>query len=94
MRKRQSSYPQSLQRHRAASWLDVVYRLLWRCNTSVRIKTAKVFLEDFYTSVAAHKPIDWATQMARNAISQEFDLDNREFATPVLYMRAKDGNVF
>jgi len=60
----------------------------------VYIKTAKVFLEDFYASVAARKPIDWAAQSARNAISLEFGLDNREFATPVLYMRAEDGNVF
>ncbi len=60
----------------------------------VYIETAKVFLEDFYTSVAARKPIDWATQSARNAISLEIGLDNREFATPVLYMRAKDGDVF
>jgi len=60
----------------------------------VLIKTAKIFLEDFYTAVAARKPIDWATQAARNAVSQELGLDNREFATPVLYMRAKDGEVF
>ena len=60
----------------------------------VYIKTAKVFLEDFYASVAARKPIDWAAQSARNAISLELGLDNREFATPVLYMRAEDGNVF
>jgi hypothetical protein len=60
----------------------------------VYVKTAKVFLEDFYTAVAARKPIDWATQSARNAISLEYGLDNREFATPVLYMRAKDGIVF
>jgi hypothetical protein len=60
----------------------------------VYIATAKVFLEDFFTSVAARKPIDWAVQAARNAISQEFGLDNREFATPVLYMRARDGDVF
>jgi CHAT domain-containing protein len=60
----------------------------------VLIQTAKVFLEDFYTAVAARKPIDWATQSARNAVSQELGLDNREFATPVLYMRAKDGDVF
>ncbi len=38
----------------------------------VYIETAKVFLEDFYTVVAARKPIDWATQSARNAISQEY----------------------
>lgn len=60
----------------------------------VYIKTAKVFLEDFYTSVGARKPVDWATQSARNAISLEYGFDNREFATPVLYMRAIDGNVF
>jgi len=60
----------------------------------VKIKTAKIFLEDFYRCVAAHKPIDWAVQSARNAISLEFGLDNREFATPVLYMRAENGNVF
>jgi CHAT domain-containing protein len=60
----------------------------------VLIKTAKIFLEDFYTAVAARKPIDWATQHARNAVSQELGLGNREFATPVLYMRAQNGNVF
>lgn len=61
---------------------------------AVYVKTAKVFMEDFYTSVAARKPIDWAVQSARNAVSLEYGLDNREFATPVLYMRAQDGNVF
>ncbi len=60
----------------------------------VRIDTAKVFLEDFYSAIAARKPVDWATQSARNAITQEFGSDNREFATPVLFMRAKDGNIF
>ena len=61
---------------------------------AVYIKSAKVFLEDFYTAVAARKPMDWAVQSARNAISVEFGLDSREFATPVLYMRAKDGEIF
>lgn len=61
---------------------------------SVYVKTAKIFLEDFYTCIAAHKPMDWSVQSARKAISSEFGLGNREFATPVLYMRAKDGNVF
>jgi CHAT domain-containing protein len=60
----------------------------------VTINTAKIFLEAFYASVAARKPIDWATQTARNAVSQELGQDNREFATPVLYMRARDGNLF
>lgn len=61
---------------------------------SVQIKSAKVFFDDFYASLAARKPVDWAVQSARNAVSQQFGLDNREFATPVLYMRAKDGNLF
>lgn len=59
----------------------------------VYVKTAKIFLEEFYASLAARKPADWATQRARNAISLQFGLNDREFATPVLYMRAKDGDV-
>ena len=59
----------------------------------IRAKTAKVFLEEFYASIAARKPADWATQRARNAISLRCGLNDREFATPVLYMRAKDGEV-
>jgi len=60
----------------------------------VLIETAEIFLENFYTSVAARKPVDWAVQWARKAISIEMGLDNREFATPVLYMRAKNGKIF
>lgn len=60
----------------------------------VHMQTTRVFLEDFYTSVAARKPIDWAVQAARNAIAFEYGLDNREFATPVLYMRAPSGDIF
>jgi len=60
---------------------------------SVLVKTAQIFMEDFYVALAAGKPIDWAVQTARNAISQEMGLDNREFATPVLYMRARDGKI-
>jgi small GTP-binding protein len=77
--------PQLIQRGVPAV-LSMQYKVL--------IKTAKIFLEDFYTYVAARKPLDWATQAARNAVSQELGLDNREFGTPVLYMRAEDGNVF
>jgi CHAT domain-containing protein len=60
----------------------------------ITIETAKVFFEDFYTSIAAKKSVDWAVQSARKAISQEFGLANRAFATPVLYMRAEDGKIF
>lgn len=61
---------------------------------TVFVDTAKNFLENFYASVAARKPIDWATQSARNAISITSGLNQREFATPVLFMRAADGDVF
>ncbi len=60
----------------------------------VLISTAQVFLEDFYSAVAGQEPVDWAVQWARKAVSQEVTLVNREFATPVLYMRAKDGRIF
>jgi CheY-like chemotaxis protein len=60
----------------------------------VLISTAEIFLEHFYRAVATRKPVDWAVQWARKAVSIKMGLDNREFATPVLYMRAKDGNIF
>jgi CHAT domain-containing protein len=60
----------------------------------VLMASANVFLEDFYKAVAARKPVDWAVQSARNQVSLAHGLNNREFATPVLYMRAKDGIVF
>src|SRR6266566_9037962 len=58
---------------------------------SVLISTAEIYLENFYTAVAAHRPVDWAVQYARNATAIKKGLDNREFGTPVLYMRATDG---
>ncbi len=61
---------------------------------SVLVSTAKIFLEEFYKAVAARKPVDWAVQWARNQIALDKGHGNREFATPVLYMRAKDGNIF
>ena len=58
------------------------------------IEMAKIFLENFYTSIAARKPVDWAVQWARNAISIKPEPDKRDFAAPVLYMRAEDGQIF
>lgn len=60
----------------------------------VKVATARLFFSQLYQSVAYRKPIDWAVQQARNAISAQKGRDNREFATPVLYMRAEDGNIF
>ena len=53
--------------------------------------TAKLFASEFYRKLALGLPVDAAIQKTRNAISMEVGLDKRDFATPVLYMRAKDG---
>ena len=54
-------------------------------------RTAKLFADEFYSYLAQGNPVDTAIQKTRNAISQDVGLDTRVFATPVLYMRAKDG---
>lgn len=55
--------------------------------------TAKLFASEFYRKLAIGLPVDAAIQKTRNAISMEVGLDKRDFATPVLYMRAKDGMI-
>ena len=58
---------------------------------SIKDSTAKLFADEFYRTLALGLPIDAAIQTTRNAISIEVGLEERDFATPVLYMRAKDG---
>jgi CHAT domain-containing protein len=58
---------------------------------SILDSTAKLFADEFYRTLALGWPVDAAIQTTRNAISMEIGLDKRDFATPVLYMRAKDG---
>ncbi len=58
---------------------------------SILDSTAKLFADEFYRTLALGYPVDAAIQSTRNAISMEVGLDKRDFATPVLYMRAKDG---
>ncbi len=53
--------------------------------------TAKLFADEFYRTLALGYPVDAAIQATRNAISIEVGLDSRDFATPVLYMRARNG---
>nr|WP_243714135.1 CHAT domain-containing protein [Nostoc sp. 106C] len=53
--------------------------------------TAKLFADEFYRTLALGWPVDAAMQTTRNAISMEVGLNQPDFATPVLYMRAKDG---
>lgn len=52
---------------------------------------AKKIEDENYQLIALGYPVDAAIQTTRNAISMEFGLDKRDFGTPVLYMRAKDG---
>jgi len=54
-----------------------------------------LWLWGFYTldAFALGWPVDAAIQTTRNAISIEVGLDKPDFATPVLYMRAKDGMI-
>ena len=58
---------------------------------SILDNTAKLFADEFYRTLALGYPVDAAIQSTRNAISMEVGLDKRDFATPVLYMRAKNG---
>ncbi|GEM_PF-4013760 len=58
---------------------------------SILDSTAKLFADEFYRTLALDWPLDAAIQSTRNAISIEVGLDKPDFATPVLYMRAKDG---
>jgi CHAT domain-containing protein len=55
--------------------------------------TAKLFADEFYRTLALGWAVDAAIQTTRNAISIEVGLDKPDFATPVLYMRAKDGMI-
>ncbi len=61
---------------------------------SILDTTAKLFADEFYRTLALGYPVDAAIQTTRNAISMETGLDKRDFATPVLYMRAKGRNNF
>lgn len=55
--------------------------------------TAKLFADEFYSTLALGYPVDSAIQKTRNAIFMEIGFDKRDFATPTLYMRAKDGMI-
>lgn len=53
--------------------------------------SARLFADEFYRTLALGWPVDAAIQTTRNALSLETGLDRPDFATPVLFMRAKDG---
>jgi len=56
--------------------------------------TAKLFADEFYSTLALGYPVDETIQKTRNAISQDVGFEKRDFATPTLYMRAPDGIIF
>jgi GTPase SAR1 family protein/CHAT domain-containing protein len=60
---------------------------------SILDTTAKLFADEFYRTLALGWTLDAAIQTTRNAISMEVGSDKPDFATPVLYMRAKDGRI-
>jgi hypothetical protein len=60
---------------------------------SVRDSTAQIFADQFYRTLALNWPVDATVQTTRNAISMEVGLGQPDFATPVLFMRARDGVV-
>ncbi len=53
--------------------------------------TARVFAEEFYNALALGWPVDAAMQATRNAIALEAGLARPDFATPVLFMRTREG---
>ena len=55
-------------------------------------EAAAIFAEEFYTSITESLPVDEATSEGRRAVAGA--LNNTEWATPVLYLRAVDGKLF
>jgi len=57
-------------------------------------ETAVVFAQEFYRSIADGKPVDVAMAQARRIIRLKFGLGRRDWGTPVLFMRSRDGRIF
>jgi len=56
--------------------------------------TASQFAYDFYERLAQDAPVDIAGQNARRTIALETQYRKRDFATPVIFMRVRDGYLF
>jgi CHAT domain-containing protein len=61
---------------------------------SVDDEAAQLFAKDFYATLARFEPLDEAVSRAREALVLEYDEGAREWATPVLFLRAPDGILF
>jgi len=57
-------------------------------------EVAQHFTHEFYTSLVSGLPVDVCVADARKAIATDFDRENRDWASPVLYMRSPDGVIF
>lgn len=60
----------------------------------VALETMRLFSDEFYHALSQGWPIDAAIQAARAAIAQDIGFDRRDFATPALFTRARDGMLF
>ena len=57
--------------------------------------TATLFAREFYRTLAAGHPVDFAVAHARSAIAQKMkETRLHEFGIPVLFMRAREGRIF
>jgi hypothetical protein len=61
---------------------------------SLNDASARLFARDFYDTVARLEPVDLAVSRAREALALEAGTDSRDWATPVLFLRARDGVIF
>ncbi|MCA9942344.1 MAG: CHAT domain-containing protein [Anaerolineales bacterium] len=68
--------------------IPVVVAMQYEVSNSI----ARKFAVEFYERLAEFKPVDVAAQEGRNRIS-DFN-SSRNFATPVLFMRAEKGHLF
>ena len=61
---------------------------------SLADEAARLFAQDVYRTLARLEPADQAVARAREALMLEIGEGRREWATPVLFLRAPDGVVF
>ncbi|MBK4729952.1 CHAT domain-containing protein [Oxynema sp. CENA135] len=57
-------------------------------------QTASRFVGDFYDEIIKGHPVDVAVQQARFNLSLDKGYEQKDFATPILYMNSRDGYLF
>ena len=57
-------------------------------------ESARAFTQDFYEMLSHYLPVDECISRAREGLMLAAGVDNVDWATPVLYLRAPDGVVF